>query len=1111
MKNLLLITIFLAALFVAPAIPVCAQQNKGNVKVNVQGRVTDSSGNPLPGVGVLFGKASGTVTDENGNWSMSVAEGAELQFSCLGYETTSVKVSGKVTTMNVVLKEDLRLLDEVVVVGYGTQARKTLTTSISKVDGVTLMNTPVSTVGDALKGKVPGLRVSTSNALSGEAPRFMVRGGSSISMGNDPIYIVDGSLRDDLKGINTNDIESIEVLKDAASAGIYGARASNGVILVSTKKGSPSNGPEIVFDVQFGFQSPSSRWKILNSRDYLQYIRPAIAAQYANDSEHPAMALLTGANAYGTGNTGSKSLYSTRYLDYGGTVPDGYQWMLDPVNTDKVLIFTDTDWQSQWFSTAFWQKEYVGMNGGNENLKYAASASYVGDEGVSAMSDYSVFTMHGNTSFKVTKRLEAGATFDMSRQKKHIPVDNYYQCIGRALIAAPTAMEKNADGEWNQLVSTNKNAHSAAWYEAFNRRQNSTSRMSGTFNLTWKILDGLSAYAQNNYYEQNYIGSYRTLGEVDGVTNTVDANRPMTETRTTTRRNTFTAHIDYKKSIAGVHNISALAGYEFMKQQYVYLTSKSTGAVSDDVPVLQSGINFSASNKDESQALISYFGRAGYDYKNRYIVSATIRTDGSSKFAEGNRWGWFPAGSMAWVLSEEPFWDRTGWKINTLKIRVSYGLTGNNGIGLYDTYGAYTTGNYGTLSTLSPTAMQNTSMQWETTSQLDFGLDIGMFRDRVRFIADYYNKVTDNMLFSITLPDTSPYSSVKSNVGSARFYGFEAELHTVNIQKRNFTWTTDFTFAYSQNKVLSLPEEYSYNEVDAEGNMTGKKAYRIGGYTMTKTGYRFGGVAVGEPLGRIYGYKVDHIIQSIAEADAALYDTESKGFRVSDGKRIAGRKDAGDYEWCNRKGSALDENGNEIINSEDMFYLGNVTPNSVGGINNSFTFKNLTVNVYLDYALGHSIVNGMKTYLLKNTMGDCNSMLGDVVYDCWTHPGDSDAKYAKFTPNDSDWGNRNWRGPSSFAVEKADYLCLREVSLFYDLPEKWTSRLKIKKVTVGVTGNTLCYLTGVTGAISPESGISSSSGSDMYTAVSTNNSDSNETGNLVPNARKVIFSLKVTF
>ncbi len=1076
----------------------------------LSGIVRDNTGNPIPGAAVMNkDSGKGTITAEDGTFAISIPLNSRIVVSSLGYSEKELTIKN-FSHIEIALDDDTQLLDEILVVGYGTQSRKTLASSISKLEGGKLVDIPASTVGDALKGKIPGLRVSTSNALSGEAPRFMIRGGSSISMSNDPIYIVDGAIREDMSGINTNDIESIEVLKDAASAGIYGARASNGVILVTTKKGSAAKGIQLTVDTQVGFQSPSTSWNILNSRDYLNFIRPAISEALANDKEHPAELLLSGPNAYGTGNTSSKSIYSTRYLDWGGTVPDGYSWMADPVDPTKVIIFQDNDWQGKWFSTALWHKEYIGVNGSSDRVKYSASASYMGDDGIIAMSDYNVFTMHGNTSFKITDNLEAGAAFDMSRQKKHIPVDNYYQCIGRGLIAAPTAMEKNLDGEWNQLVSTNKNAHSPAWYERFYSRQNSTSRHSGAFNLKWTIIDGLALNALYNRYEQNYTGSYYTYGERDGVINTVSSTRPMTQTRTNKSVDTFTAHLSFNKTFRDAHHLSATAGYEYMIQNYSVVKAKSSGAASDDVPVLQSGTNFEASGNDEKQAMISGFARIGYDFRNRYIVSGSIRADGSSKFAKGNRWGYFPAASVAWLVSEEPFWSNAKRTANTFKLRLSYGQTGNNGIGLYDTYGAFETSSYGSLPTMIPSKMQNTSMKWETTTQLDAGMDLSFLKDRVRFIFDYYNKVTSDMLFSITLPDTSPYSSVKANVGSARFYGFEMELHSENISTKNFSWSTDFTYAFTKNRVLSLPDEYMYDIIDEDGHVTGEKGWRIGGYKLSKSGYRFGGTAVGEPLGRIYGYKVDHIIQNLDEADKALYDAESKGFRVSDGKRITGRKDAGDYEWCNRKGSAVDGKGNEIINSEDMFYLGSVVPHSVGGLNNTIRWKGLTFNVYLDYAIGHSIINGQKMQLLKNTMGDCNSSLGDIVYDCWKTPGDKSG-YARYTPNDSDWGNRNWRGNSSIMTEKADYLCIRDVSLFYELPQKWIKPLKMQKVTIGVSGNTLHYFTGVTGAISPESGIGSDGSSDMYQALSTNNNSTSDTGNLMPNARKIIFSLKLVF
>lgn len=1083
-----------------------------SVLQEIHGFVRDPHGDPIPGAGVFVsGTDDGTVTNLDGAFGIRAPKGASLQFSCVGYQTATAVV-GNSHVLNVVLEIDSRVLDEVVVVGYGTQARKTLSASVSKVDGDKLMDAPVSSVGDALKGKVPGMRIATSNALSGEAPRFLIRGGSSVNLSNNPVFIVDGALRDDLNGVNPNDIESMEVLKDAASAAIYGARASNGVILVTTKKGSVSQGPEIVFDVQMGVQSPATKWDILNSREFLSYIRPGIATTLGNNNIHPASSMLNGATAFGTGNTYDTSIFSVRYLDWGGTVPDGYQWMMDPLDETKVLIFTDTDWQSQWFrSDAFWQKEYIGVNGGNDVMKYAASVSYMQDDGVVATSDYNVLTMHSNTIFKVSKNLEAGATFDLSRQSKSMPYDNYYQPIGRGVIAPTTSLEKNALGEWNQLIVTNVHSHSPAWYSRFFDHTFQTNRISGTFNLDWYILDGLKAHAQYNYYNQHTINSYYVYAERDGSLNGISTARNTKENRASTTRDTFTAFLAYDKTFADAHHLAATAGYEYMRQEYVTLNASATGAASDDVPYLQSATNFAASNLDQSQCLISYFGRLGYDFKHRYIISGTFRADGSSKFALGNRWGFFPSASAAWVISEEPFWNQDATKINHLKFRASYGQTGNNSIGLYDTYGAFVTGQYAGLSTFSPSAMQNASMRWETTTQLDLGMDVGFFRDRIRILLDYYDKTTDNMLFAITLPDTSPYSSVKANVGSARFYGAEVELHTENVRTRNFSWSTDLTYAYNANRVLSLPEEYGYDEVDPYGNPTGKRAYRIGGYTMSESGYRFGGTAVGEPLGRIYGYKADHIIDGLPEADGQYYDVNSLGYRVGDGSYATGRHDAGDWAWMNRLGSAKDADGNEIINAEDVFYLGNVMPHSVGGINNTFRFKRFTLGVYLDYAIGHSIVNGQKTQMLKSGMGDSNQILGRMVYDCWEYPGDPTAKYARWTPNDSDWSNRNWRGTSSFMTERADYLCLRDVTLSYDLSERLLKPFKIKKATIGVMGNTLYYLTGVTGAVSPESGMGSSSSASMYKAISTNNSSSDDTGNLMPPARKIIFSVKVVF
>ena len=1061
----------------------------------LRGVVRDDKGATIVGATVIVkGTTTGVTTGVDGSYSLRVTTpDPVLQVSFVGYDMAEIAVAPTQTIIDVTLRTAAINVDEVVVVGYGTQSRHTLTTAVSKIAGESISEAPVTSLGDALKGKVAGMQISTTNSLPGELPAFLIRGGSSINQSNAPIVIVDGVTRE-MTDLNPNDIESIEVLKDAAAAGIYGSRASNGVILVTTKKGTIGRGPEIVFEAQIGHESPSRKWDFMNAREFLSFVRPAIAESYNGAS------VLTSATAAGTGN-GDNSIHTTRFLGDGESVPAGWQSMVDPV-TGRTLVFTDTDEQGHWLRNSMWGKAYVGVSGGNENVKYAASVSYAKDGGVVAMTDYSVFTMHGAADFRISKRLSASTTFDLSRSIRHPLIDNYFNSLGRGLLIAPTHRDYDSDG--NLLRGgDNKACHTAMWYETYYDRECADKRATGNFNLKWEIIDGLTATAQYAMHDHNYRGSYYYHG------NSLEQTRNTTETRTETLRDQFTTYLNFDRTFAR-HHLGVTAGYDYMSQRYRYLTANSTYAPSDKVPVLQSGSNFTASNKDTKEVLISYFGRVNYDYDKRYIFSFTARADGSSKFAKGNKWGFFPAGSAAWNISDEKFWDVR--QINNLKLRLSYGMTGNNGIGLYDAYGAYdTSNNYAGYSTTIASAMANSALCWETTTQFDVGFDLGMFNNRLRIVADYYNKRTDNMIFSITLPDTSAYSSVKANVGSARFYGFEFELHSVNIQKKNFSWTTDFTYSYNRNKVLSLPEEYAYAEVDEYGNPTGKTAWRIGGYTMSESGYRFGGTAVGEPLGRIYGYKIAGIIQTQAEADAALYDSQSHGYRRSDGMsentdaKYKGRKDIGDYEWCNRIGSARLADGREQISTEDFFYLGSVIPHSVGGLENTFTYKNISLSIYLDYALGHSIYNYMKSRVFQNGMGSNNANIDKMVYDCWRYPGDTEAKYARFYANDPDYGNRNFSRVSNFNVERADYLCIRDVTLSYDLPSRWIQKLGMKKLTVSVSGNTLYYFTKVSGSICPESG----AGADGNLYKSTSTGDA--TGNIAPNARKVLFSLRCVF
>ena len=382
--------------------------------------------------------------------------------------------------------------------------------------------------------------------------------------------------------------------------------------------------------------------------------------------------------------------------------------------------------------------------------------------------------------------------------------------------------------------------------------------------------------------------------------------------------------------------------------------------------------------------------------------------------------------------------------------------------------------------------MPNSNLTWESTTQVNAGLDMGLADDRVRVSFDYYDKVTRNLLFDVALPNTTGYGSVVSNVGKVRFYGVDLAISSVNISRGDFTWTTDFTYNFNMNKVLKLPDN---------GNVRN----RMDGITIGD-GSQFGGIAEGERMGRIYGYKVDHIIETQADADAAMYDASSRGYRRSDRRQIAGRKDIGDYEWVNRAGSTQ-RDGRDIINEEDQFLLGYATPHSTGGIGNTFRYRNWSLNIYMDYALGHSIQNEMQMRYFMATMGNCNWNLVNDVKQCWSQPGDK-TKYARFTANDPDWGNRNFSRMSDVFVEKGDYLCIRDISLSYKLPVRWTSRLGMKDVTLTVSGNTLYYWTAVHG-VSPEAATTGG----LYNSASTY-----ATGfSPYPPARKILFSAKFTF
>ncbi|MFC3196850.1 SusC/RagA family TonB-linked outer membrane protein [Parapedobacter deserti] len=1000
----------------------------------VSGIVSDADGMPLQGVTVLVKDLDlKTTTDERGAFRLEVpVTGKVLVFSMVGFERAEVPIPVS-NEVKVLLKGTNANLEEVVVVGYGTQSRRTITSAITKIGGEALQNIPISTVGEGLRGKVAGARVYQSNNTPGADAVFRIRGGSSINKSNDPLVLVDGVERA-FSGINPNDVESIEVLKDAASTAIYGSRASNGVVLITTKQGSASQEPRITFDASLAHQGPETLIDFMNARDYINTVRPAVAL-----GPTPAYNSASGYSA-SAGND-DNSIYSTRYLREGETVPAGYGSMPDPLDPSRTLIYQDNDYQSLMYRDALWQNYYLGIDGGNEFLRYAASGGYTDDAGVALGTGYTRYSARAKADVKISDRLNLNTAFDFSSTNSS-EFENQMNVIARGLATPPTQKVYYADGR--PTPGYNATSPNPVWWDYTRDVANKDRRLSLIGGLNYRILDQLKANVQlSSYNHTTQYDYFEKAHEFSGLRTTEAEFGDLGRTK-------LDAYVTFDETF-NAHSLSAMAGYSYQVTDRKGFSASATGASSDKVPTLTAGPNKTGADSNfEEEVLIGYFGRLSYDFQKKYLLMATFRYDGSSLFAQGNQWGFFPGISGGWIISDENFL-RDSRMISYLKLRASYGQTGNNSIGLYDALGRYNTDRrYDGNAGIAPTTMPNRDLTWETSTQLDVGLDMNIVNNRISISADYFNKVTDDLLFSVELPNTSGFNNVQMNVGKVRFHGFDLELSSRNVQTDAFSWDSKLTWSFVRNKVLELPDN-------------GRERNRIGGIALAD-GTTFGGIAEGEPLYRYFGYMVDYIIQNEEQAANARYDERARGWDPADGRNIQGRKLPGDYEWKDRDGDGR-------ITAMDQFELGVTVPHTTGGLNNAFSYKNFSLNIFVDWALGHSINHNAYMRYFMNTFAN-NYTLVNEVKETWKQEGDN-TKYARFTANDPDAGNSNFSRTSDVFNYKGDYLCLREVTLQYRMPEKVFSRLGVRDLTLTLSGTNLHYFSAVQGmGISPEVGAS---------------------------------------
>ncbi len=1004
----------------------------GQQTVTVSGTVTDAQGQPLPGATVMEeGTTNGTVTNSDGVFTINVSGNATLVFSFVGMSTQRVPVNSR-SQIDIRMEEETIGMEEIVVVGYGEMSRRNLTTSISSVKGEELQSIPISTVGEGLKGKIPGVRVHQTNFTPGAEPTFTIRGGSSIQKSNQPLVLVDG-VEISFKDINPNDIESIEVLKDAASTSIYGSRASNGVILVTTRKGSVG-APKIIFEATVAYQEPERFYKFLPAAEEISIKRIATAI-----SPYPQRNHITG-YPQSSGNT-DNSIFSTRYLAEGESVPDGYKSMLDPLDPSKTLIFQDNDYTKLIAGTSMWQKYNLGVNGGTENIRYSGSIGYIKDDGVALGTGYKRLNARFNTDIRIADNLSfsSGINFSESSTDEY---SSQRDVISRGLYSGPTQKMYWADGR--PTPGVNSSSPNPLWYTSTRTYDNLEQRFTFNSSLSYNISEGLVAIVTGSIYRRNYQDDYFELAHEFSSARNAESNYRYGQIAT------FEPYINYIKNIFNEdHSLNVTAGLSYTEFKNKSLSAGARGASTDKIHTLNAAPDkYDATTSINTEVLAGTFGRLSYSYLNKYLFSATIRADGSSRFPKGEQWGYFPGISLGWIMSEEPVFENLIDNVGLLKLRASLGQTGNNTVGLYDAFGTYgSTYKYDGTAGIRPSSMPNRALTWETTTQTDIGIDLAFLNNRIEIISDYFNKHTEGLIFSVPLPNTAGFSNVEQNIGKVKFYGFEFEVKSNNINTRDFNWNSTLSWSFVKNKVLKLPDN-------------GRDGNRIGGWNLPD-GTSFGGIAEGEPLYRIFGYKVSHILETQEEADAAHYDEIARGWDPVRQERRPGSKAVGMFEW-------IDKDGNGRINEIDQFEVGRTAPHSTGGLGNIFQYKKWSLNIYMDYAIGHSIYDESWQRFLGNTMST-QAPIPYEVKNFWTQPGDG--PWPKFVANDLADGGMNFRR-SDFMVQDASYLCIRNITLQYTIPETMIKRFGLNDLALNITGNNLHYFTDVE-YISPETGTES--------------------------------------
>lgn len=1080
----------------ANGIPAIQQQ-----ETPCTGTVTDESGESLIGAAVVVkGTSNGGITDMDGKFSLQdVRKGDVIEISYMGYVTQDFVWEGK--PINARLKDDTQALDEVVVVGYGVkQKRSTMTTAISKMDDKVLSSAAMSNAAQALQGSVSGLRVTNTSGSPGSSPTIILRGGAGISSVSQPLVVVDGVIRS-MDDINPADIESIQVLKDAASTAIYGARANSGVILVQTKKGKAGKA-RVSYKFKFGMNFARTGYDYMDAENYIRYGRMGYV--YSNGEDITGLDNMRGYGAvYGQNNP---EQFSIRYLDGNeNLLSQGWKQMTDPV-TGKQIVFKDYGTalrDAVYKDPAITQDHYLSFTGGNERGAFSSSLGYYSEDGTVRGTKYRRFsgTINGNYKLFPFLNVKAGLNFSTS-ESPELYYDDPADLFERMQSIEPTWNPFLEDGSPNYGYGK-RDGNPLYWLDKLTNKNNTRrTTMNIGFDLElWKnklFLRENSSLYYLDYTQETFDKEYRDYWSVNST-------RAASYQYQRTIQHQHSLQLEYTDTFADSHNLSAMVGGEYFENQETEYRGSGDGAAFDDIPTMNasSDDNMRAYSYREGYRIASAFARVTYDYRQRYLFTAVARYDGISKLSD-NRWGFFPGVSAGWNIHEEPFYKGSHLAeiISTIKPRVSYGLNGNvNGIGNYDVYGIYGqwsgTNKYQGTTGLLNTGVINSALRWEKSKSFEVGLDLGFLNNRFNLILDYYNRTTSDLLTNVNLPAYTGFDSFMTNLGTLRNSGFEVEgdLHLLTNPK-GFSWDFSFNASYVYNKIIKLPD--NGNENNRQGGFQvwdpeQGKAVWVGGYQE------------GHTLGDMYAYKQVKVLrdaQEVADLTGNYMDLIAGlyGPNVSEADRqkygLTKPIEEGDVLWA-------DLNGDHIIDELDRVKVGNMYPKWTGGFSTTLTYKNVSLYGRFDYAVGHTILNMVAMRSLGQSVGFKNIISEGL--NSWT-PDNRDTDIPKLYYDDSSNKKNIYRNStgsdmtsadnrSSRFYEKGDYLALRELTLSWQIPAQWTAKAGISAASVYVTGQNLFYLTGYSGT-SPEAPLTYSGGVDM---------------GRYPTPRTVLFGLNLTF